>query len=712
MAALAETMKTQSSKGLETEIAVEFPAGGMVGWNAIPGGRLQSLVRRLSHRHRAGSQRFSAFAVIVVTASWLFFAGVSCITHAQTFDATKLQEPADLGSTWLVHGGDDPAYARADFDDSQWTPFDPHTSITKAFPHSQPDVIWYRLRVKVNPDETGLALREYSISRAFEVYVNGERLMASGQIKPFVPYTLTERILKRIPDRMLATGSLLIALRAHISKTEWAAGQDPGFFATNLTIGQESTLYKDNWLAIIGENAFTWLDRLSGIAIGFVALVLFAAQRRQPEYLWIAIAGLLRLAESPVPAISLFHNVPAVWQFVEEILPVATPLVMVSMYFAFFNQRVGWRWRTVLVLAGILNSLTQMQGILFAMPLPLQLFGNLPFVIIISVVIPIVLFVHLLRGNREAGILLIPILLFSLYIYAEVALGTLFEFPAWKDFAIRGFNLIERFPAGPFAVSLVSVAGILSSLSLVVIMLTRSTTMSRRQAQIDSELAAAHEVQKVLVPEHRGIVPGFSIESVYEPAQQVGGDFFQILPAADGGLVIVVGDVAGKGLPAAMLVSVIVGAISGLSEYTQDPAELLAGLNERLVDRAGGGFSTALAAHITADGRVTLANAGHLSPYLNGTEVELPGALPLGVARGVRYETTQFRIDPGSRLTFYSDGVIEAQNQKGELFGFERGRELSTQTALEIVEAAKEFGQQDDITVVTIERAAAIASAA
>ncbi len=69
---------------------------------------------------------------------------------------------------------------------------------------------------------------------------------------------------------------------------------------------------------------------------------------------------------------------------------------------------------------------------------------------------------------------------------------------------------------------------------------------------------------------------------------------------------------------------------------------------------------------------MTIANAGHLSPYLNGNEVELAGALPLGVMSGATYETTEFCLAPGSRLTFYSDGVVEAQNQRGELFGFER----------------------------------------
>jgi serine phosphatase RsbU (regulator of sigma subunit) len=281
-----------------------------------------------------------------------------------------------------------------------------------------------------------------------------------------------------------------------------------------------------------------------------------------------------------------------------------------------------------------------------------------------------------------------------------------------RDVALRGLGLIDRFPAGPFAIPLNYVSGILSSLSLAIIMLLRSSTLSRRQAILDSELAAAKEVQKVLLPEHRGIVPGFTVDSVYEPAQQIGGDFFQIVPAGEGGLVVVVGDVAGKGLPAAMLVSVLVGAICGLSEYTKDPVELLTGLNERLVGRSGGGFSTALAAHIAANGWTTIANAGHLSPYLDGKEVALPEALPLGVMSGATYEATEFFLAPESRLTFYSDGVVEAQNQAGELFGFDRAKAISTQPAAAIVEAAKQFGQEDDITVVTIARAAAVASAA
>jgi len=632
-------------------------------------------------------------------------------TAQGTFDASKLQEPADLNSPWVFHPGDDPAYARPDFDDSNWTTFDPHTDIKTILKTNHPDVVWYRIHVKVRPDESGLAIKEFNLSRAFEVYVNGERLMASGQMAPYSPYTLSARLLARIPDRMLATGSLAIALRVYISPAEWGA-QGPGFSAGNIAIGQESTLFSEDWLAIIGEHALDWLDHVLNVCLGVVALVLFAAQRRNTEYLWIAAAGLITLLETPQPVISTFTNIPLHWQALSVLVLLAMPYVLTALYFSFVHQRIGWGWRIFLAFAGVMCTFSGLQGILFTSPAPVQLFGNLPLAILFSVILPIVLAIHWRRGNREAGILLIPVVLFSLYIYAEMVLGALFQIPAWRDFALRNLNLLDRFPAGPFSISLSGISSILSVLSLAFIMLIRSTQQSRRQAILESELVAAQEVQKVLLPEHREVVPGFTVDSVYEPAQQVGGDFFQILPASEGGLLIVVGDVAGKGLPAAMLVSVLVGAISGLSEYTQDPAELLAGLNQRLAGRADGGFATALAAHIAADGWVRAANAGHLSPYLDGSEIELAGALPLGVMSGAVYETSEFHLAPGSRLTFYSDGVVEATNQRGELFGFERAEELSTEPAAAIAEAAKKFGQEDDITVVTIARHAAIASAA
>ena len=221
---------------------------------------------------------------------------------------------------------------------------------------------------------------------------------------------------------------------------------------------------------------------------------------------------------------------------------------------------------------------------------------------------------------------------------------------------------------------------------------------------LESEMAAARAVQQVILPHQDETFPGFAVESVYMPAQQVGGDFFQIMRDGNGGLMFVIGDVAGKGLPAAMLVSLLVGSIRATAEDCHDPALMLRKLHDRLTGRTSGGFCTALAARIGSDGQVTLANAGHLSPYLDGREVELPGALPLGIRGGGRYEATHLQLDPGSRLTFLSDGVVEAQNQDGQLFGFERAREISAETADAIAKAAAQFGQADDITVVTIDR--------
>jgi len=670
---------------------------------------VKALIGRSSHRWigRLTGRLSAAFWLTAVLILPLVGTQSYAQNHPAEFDATHLSEPEDLGSPWLVHGGDDPAYARPDFDDSHWTLFDPHKSLRTVFPENHPEVVWYRLRVKVNPNQTGLALREYHISRAFEIYVNGQLLIRSGQVASYVPYTSNARLLQPIPNFALATGSLVIAMRVRISRQEWSNSSDPGFFATNLTLGQQDTLTQQDWLAVIGENALAWLDWSFDIGLGLVALVLFTAQRRHTDYLWIAALGALRLLESPQPFLASFFNIPLHWEFLTYLLHVATPYVWLSLYFAFVHQRIGWRWRSFLIFAGLTNVLAAMQGIFFSLPVLMRFLINLPFVVLIAVVTPIVLAVHLRRGNREAGILLIPVLLFSLYIYALFGFNILFLFPGFDSVAQNGLILITQYPAGPFTVSLSNISDILSTLSLSIIILLRSSSMSRRQALLEGELAAAQQVQQLLLPEQMEAIPGFTIESIYQPAEQVGGDFFQILPSGDGGILLVVGDVSGKGLPAAMLVSLIVGAIRTAAEDTHAPGILLCRLNERLVEHSGGGFSTALAARISADGTVTVANAGHLSPYLDMQEIALPGALPLGIVSGASYETTQFQLDPGSRLTFYSDGVIEAQNEKGELFGFDRGREISSRPVSEIAEAARQFGQSDDITVVSIELAPA-----
>jgi len=655
----------------------------------------------------------SSLSLMLLASCFVFLTAHTLCAQTPVFDATHLSVPRDLNEGWLIHAGDEPSFAQPEFDDSNWTAIDPRTPLQTVFHGAHPQVVWYRLHIRIDSAQTGIALREESLARAFEIYVNGERIVTSGGFAPLRQYTYASQILTRIPDRMAAAGHLTVALRIGISGLEWSNGL-PGLSPGNLTLGPQGALADKDWLKVIGENFVSLLDKVLTVGLGVVALPLFLSQRRQREYLWIFCLGLLQAAEFPIWIVCLFHNIPIGWRFLNASPSVFTPFVLVATYFAFVNRRIGPKFLVFLGIAGILNaySLIANEGLAPNLPGSYGLLTNLPFVVLLAVVVVVVLALDWRRGNREAGILLIPAFLFSLYIYTNYALVLLFRVPAWSAAAERGLILIQSFPAGPFAISSNHVSGILSTIALAIIMVLRSSSTSRRQALLENELAAAQQVQQVLLPENVESVPGFLIESAYQPAQQVGGDFFQIIPMRSGGLMLVVGDVAGKGLPAAMLVSLLVGAIRTAAEDTHDPEVLLQKLNERLVGRSGDGFSTALAAFLAADGAVTIANAGHLSPYLDGREVELPGALPLGIVSGVSYETVRLQLAPGSRLTFYSDGVIEAQNSQGELFGFDRGREISVQPAYDIAEAAREFGQSDDITVVAIARVEAVANAA
>ena len=669
-------------------------------------------MRTLSRSIARSQQHLQLFRLALVCLVLYMAASVaSAQVQIGTFDCTHLHEATRLGTTWLVHPGDDPAYSRPDFDDRDWLNFNPNTDIKLLLTGDRPEVVWYRLHVKVSPSDTGLALLEHQISSAFEVYVNNEKLMEGGHVAPYEPYTFAARKLKRIPDSMIATGSLVIALRVHISRTEWGGG-GPGYAAENLELGQQSPLQEHLTLGVLGNSAATWALQILGLGLGIVALALFSAQRQQIEYLWIFLQFFCSFCMFPISLVEATHDLPIYWELVRQTLNLVSFFFQILMFLAFLRTRLGWwGWSfcTVTAISMIVSAVGQAQGTL---PLLSVILAQVPLLALIAGVLPVQLTIHWRRGNREAGILLIPILLSSISIYATLLLLVLSRIPGFTAVAVRWNTLINNLPIGPFVVNLQQLGILLYMASLAIIMVLRSTTMSRRQAQLESEVEAAREVQQVILPEQIESIPGFSIESVYQPAQQVGGDFFQILPASDGSLLLVLGDVAGKGLPAAMLVSVLVGAIRTAADYTDAPGEILAQLNERLIGRANGGFSTALAAHIASDGTVTIANAGHLSPYLDGQEIELPGALPLGIKGGAIYETAQFQLLLGSRLTFYSDGVIEAQNPQGELFGFERGEKLSTQPAAAIVEAAKQFGQSDDITVVAITRTAVAAIAA
>ena len=228
------------------------------------------------------------------------------------------------------------------------------------------------------------------------------------------------------------------------------------------------------------------------------------------------------------------------------------------------------------------------------------------------------------------------------------------------------------------------------------------------KASLESEMAAAREVQRLMVPEDLPDVPGYTIQSVYRPASEVGGDFFQVIPLKSGRTLIVIGDVSGKGLRAAMIVSMLVGMLRTVCGFTEEPAEILGDLNDRLCGNTRGGFATCLVVRLDADGRLAVANAGHPSPYVNGVEAPFAGSMPLGLDGNAVYEQTSMEMRAGDRAVLLTDGIPEARNEQGVLLGFPRVELMLREggSAKSVAEAAQQFGQNDDITVIGIARQA------
>jgi serine phosphatase RsbU (regulator of sigma subunit) len=224
----------------------------------------------------------------------------------------------------------------------------------------------------------------------------------------------------------------------------------------------------------------------------------------------------------------------------------------------------------------------------------------------------------------------------------------------------------------------------------------------RERAEYATELKAASAVQQLLMQSASRPTPGFQVESVYLPAKETGGDFFFVQPTGDGSLIAIVGDVSGKGLTAAMRVAMILGVLR--RETSEDPPEILFQLNNALIAQGQLGFTTACCLRIEPTGRFTLASAGHIAPYISGEEVLTPPALPLGLLSHSTFAPVQGRLPIGTRLVLLSDGVPEARSTSGQLLGFDQLAPLSLLTAAEIADTACQFGQEDDITVLTIAR--------
>lgn len=248
-----------------------------------------------------------------------------------------------------------------------------------------------------------------------------------------------------------------------------------------------------------------------------------------------------------------------------------------------------------------------------------------------------------------------------------------------------------------------STAAVLAALLGLLFREQRQITEER--ALLAGEMQAASEIQRMLAPAKIDTAPGLKIDVAFHPMREVGGDFYSCRILPGNRQRILVGDVSGKGAAAAMTAAVLVGAAQRNDAHS--PVALLRHLNLVMKDMRLGGFATCLCAELAADGVLTVANAGHLAPYRNGHEVTIENGLPLGISSEAEYSETSFQLAPGDSLTFISDGIVEARNAAGELFGFDRTAAIAHEPAGAIASAAQRFGQEDDITVLTLTRLAA-----
>lgn len=243
--------------------------------------------------------------------------------------------------------------------------------------------------------------------------------------------------------------------------------------------------------------------------------------------------------------------------------------------------------------------------------------------------------------------------------------------------------------------------------------------------EVDRELALARSVQAELLPKGFPTVPGWSIAGRMLIARQVGGDFYDYFSLPGGRLGLAVGDAAGKGMPAALLMSAVIGLLRAETMREVSPAKVLRNVNNLICGTTTGGmFITALyAVFDPGSGSCTLASAGHLSPvrfFADGTEPEFinMGSLPLGLERDVPYGEIILSIPPGGGIAFYSDGIVEARNADGVFWGFERllaafqspvntGIEEIISALIDEVLGFVDGMQEDDMTLMVIQRKAA-----
>ncbi len=630
-------------------------------------------------------------------------------TGAESFPATISREetvvPASIMGTtrldtrWRFHTGDDPNWADPAFDDSKWDKINLTESLLEQGIDTYSGYAWYRLRIHPVPiPDSGqlylsLLILPDSVAQ-MQVLANGVELARTkgmtdpGERSPtmYQSRAFSVQISSAAPD-----GTIVIAIRT------WADLPITNNLLAHAELGDPESIGEK--LAL--EKAKQWdahvlagsLLSLLFFSVTVLGATLYLAQRNHAEYLWLS---LLCLSVTATGALETAYGASLLSDPVFRILELWAGRVFMAITLEFVYRFTGYKYRRTVRAVQIAVLLVPFTS--FIKPHQIYDYLSISAQVVFCGLVVELLFRAWRRGRIEAGVMLVP---FFLAATAD-SIDTVLDYAAAQHWLAQRFTS-HRFHIGPIEISTSTLAFLLFLVSLIAVILYRFVHVSQEEQRSAAEIEAARSVQALLIPTQLPSNRSFLLESAYLPANGVGGDFFQALPLKDDSMLIVVGDVSGKGLQAAMNASSLVGALR--NELSHDPATILSHLNQVMLGATAGavaGFATCLCARIWPNGKMTIANAGHLSPYRDGRELELAACLPLGIIPDVEYEQSTFQLRHGDRLTFLSDGVVEATDSKGELFGFERTQQVSHEPARYIAQIAQHFGQTDDITVVSL----------
>ena len=583
------------------------------------------------------------------------------------------------------------------------------------FDISRYGVEWQRINVTLPPNllepQRQLGLVVQGEEPVYEVFVNGQLIGGSGSFRTYIGPQDSRNVLK-MPASLPGDGHITIAIRELNLHGYLPA---PGFDPTIAPLDQTQRVMDEDTLAHLRASWQHYVCFALLACTGLVFFLLFAVNTRLREYFWLgALLTLLFTFRLGELAAVLDLGVPS-WAGVVDFNfgnGVQT-LIIIEFVFSFLGRPVPKFFRLVEI-CGALSIL----NVFLLAPFVYQALSPL-----VRVVGPVLIHsygVAVLLASLSQ-LFLVPMCFRSKlaemrWIGGAILFLTVVEGRWQAGWALSLGNPYESFRWGALDFDLRPVVWLLFAIVMLIAMTFRLRRIQDRNREVEQEMAAARSVQQILIPDELPSIPGLRIDSAYLPAQEVGGDFFQILPIPNASnperpsAFIVLGDVSGKGLKAAMTVSLIVGTLRASAKHCTSPVELLGEVNRSLLGRSDG-FATCLALMVQSSGELTVANAGHPNPYLNGVEIQTEANLPLGLDAGVRYSEITFQLDPDSFCTLVTDGVVEATSPSGELYGFERTQAISSQPAHAIAEAARQFGQGDDITVLSVTRTVGLNSA-